>query len=48
MGRRFDRKQHPVERDGLILDLSVALKHRIERDDIVGGFDLEPVAGENQ
>src|SRR5258706_785166 len=42
--RRFDRPQHAVKRDGLVLDIEIARQHRIERE-VIGAVDLNAVSG---
>ena len=41
---RLDRAQDAIERDRLVLDVEVACKPRVDRDQIVGPVDLDAVA----
>ncbi len=43
--RRFDRDQHPVQRKGLVVNVSVGLQRRIDRNQIVRAIEFDAMTG---
>ena len=41
----FDRNQHTIERDGFVINIGVAPKRSVDRDQIVGALDLDAMTG---
>jgi len=44
--RRLGREKNPVQRNGFIIGIRIALERGVDRHNVVDAIDLEPVTGE--